>query len=160
MVNNLFKWLSTPSTSVSFSGFQKYQRRRKFCLCAVFHSATMIEDPGEPVQFEVSIGNYGNKLDSTCKPLASTTQYSCAVFDGERRATCSNLLARLRCKKTLKTSMNCLCFLGNHYYYLPWANTKPVVVVTSFWENISHRLDTVNIILYISHRLVKPHNPT
>uniref|UniRef100_H2UZL9 Myoferlin n=1 Tax=Takifugu rubripes TaxID=31033 RepID=H2UZL9_TAKRU len=102
---------------------QKYQRRRKFCLCAVFHSATMIEDPGEPIQFEVSIGNYGNKLDNTCKPLASTTQYSCAVFD------------------------------GNHYYYLPWADTKPVVVVTSFWEDISHRLDTVNIILYIAQHL-------
>ncbi|KAM8729757.1 myoferlin-like [Acanthopagrus schlegelii] len=102
---------------------QKYQRRRKYCLCAVFHSATMIQEPGEPIQFEVSIGNYGNKLDTTCKPLASTTQYSCAVFD------------------------------GNHYYYLPWADTKPVVVVISFWEDISHRLDTVNIILYISQRL-------
>ncbi|KAM4524313.1 myoferlin-like isoform 1-T1 [Odontesthes bonariensis] len=102
---------------------QKYQKRRKYCLCAVFHSAAMIQEPGEPIQFEVSIGNYGNKLDTTCKPLASTTQYSCAVFD------------------------------GNHYYYLPWANTKPVVVVTSFWEDISHRLDSVNIILYITHRL-------
>ncbi|KAI3365598.1 hypothetical protein L3Q82_010680 [Scortum barcoo] len=102
---------------------QKYQRRRKYSLCAIFHSASMIQEPGEPIQFEVSIGNYGNKLDSTCKPLASTTQYSCAVFD------------------------------GNQYYYLPWANTKPVVVVISFWEDISHRLDTVNIILYITHRL-------
>ncbi|XP_073345751.1 myoferlin isoform X3 [Pagrus major] len=102
---------------------QKYQRRRKYCLCAVFHSASMIQEPGEPIQFEVSIGNYGNKLDTTCKPLASTTQYSCAVFD------------------------------GNHYYYLPWSDTKPVVVVISFWEDISHRLDTVNIILYISHHL-------
>ncbi|KAG9267622.1 myoferlin-like [Astyanax mexicanus] len=102
---------------------QKYQRRRKYCLCAVFHSATMILEPGEPIQFEVSIGNYGNKLDSTCKPLASTTQYSCAVFD------------------------------GNHYYYLPWADTKPVVAIMSFWEDISHRLDAVNIILNIANRL-------
>ncbi|XP_051503504.1 myoferlin isoform X2 [Myxocyprinus asiaticus] len=102
---------------------QKYQRRRKYSLCAVFHSACMLQEPGEPIQFEVSIGNYGNKLDSTCKPLASTTQYSCAVFD------------------------------GNHYYYLPWADSKPVVILTSFWEDISHRLDAVNIILYIVDRL-------
>ncbi|KAM3862781.1 myoferlin [Diretmus argenteus] len=102
---------------------QKYQRRRKYSLCAVFHSATMLQEPGEPIQFEVSIGNYGNKLDSTCKPLASTTQYSSAVFD------------------------------GNHYYYLPWADTKPVVILTSFWEDISHRLDSVNIILFIAERL-------
>uniref|UniRef100_A0A8C2BB83 Myoferlin like n=1 Tax=Cyprinus carpio TaxID=7962 RepID=A0A8C2BB83_CYPCA len=102
---------------------QKYQRRRKYSLCAVFHSSCMLQEPGEPIQFEVSIGNYGNKLDSTCKPLASTTQYSCAVFD------------------------------GNHYYYLPWADSKPVVILTSFWEDISHRMDAVNIILYISDRL-------
>ncbi|XP_036430127.1 myoferlin isoform X1 [Colossoma macropomum] len=102
---------------------QKYQRKRKYSLCAVFHSACMLQEPGEPIQFEVSIGNYGNKMDSTCKPLASTTQYSCAVFD------------------------------GNNYYYLPWANTKPVVILTSFWEDISHRLDAVNIVLFIADRL-------
>lgn len=135
--------------------WQKYQRRRKFCLCAVFHSATMIEDPGEPIQFEVSIGNYGNKLDNTCKPLASTTQYSCAVFDGEWGPPLY---------VPFTPAWSILVFIsvispGNHYYYLPWADTKPVVVVTSFWEDISHRLDTVNIILCITHHLVIPHYP-
>uniref|UniRef100_A0A2D4HDK0 Uncharacterized protein n=2 Tax=Micrurus lemniscatus lemniscatus TaxID=129467 RepID=A0A2D4HDK0_MICLE len=77
----------------------------------------MLQDIGEAIQFEVSIGNYGNKFDNTCKPLASTTQYSRPIFD------------------------------GNYYYYLPWANTKPVVTLTSYWEDISHRLDPLNLIL-------------
>uniref|UniRef100_A0A8C0JRZ0 Myoferlin n=1 Tax=Canis lupus dingo TaxID=286419 RepID=A0A8C0JRZ0_CANLU len=103
---------------------EKYQRRRKYSLSAVFHSATMLQDVGEAIQFEVSIGNYGNKFDTTCKPLASTTQYSRAVFD------------------------------GNYYYYLPWAHTKPVVTLTSYWEDISHRLDAVNTLLTMAERLV------
>ncbi|XP_032101403.1 myoferlin isoform X4 [Sapajus apella] len=102
---------------------EKYQRRRKYSLSAVFHSATMLQDVGEAIQFEVSIGNYGNKFDTTCKPLASTTQYSRAVFD------------------------------GNFYYYLPWAHTKPVVTLTSYWEDISHRLDAVNTLLVMAERL-------
>ncbi|XP_026967871.1 myoferlin isoform X4 [Sagmatias obliquidens] len=102
---------------------EKYQRRRKYSLSAVFHSATMLQDVGEAIQFEVSIGNYGNKFDTTCKPLASSTQYSRAVFD------------------------------GNYYYYLPWAHTKPVVTLTSYWEDISHRLDAVNMLLVMAERL-------
>ncbi|XP_055986385.1 myoferlin isoform X1 [Sorex fumeus] len=102
---------------------EKYQRRRKYSLSAVFHSATMLQDVGEAIQFEVSIGNYGNKFDATCKPLASTTQYSRAIFD------------------------------GNFYYYLPWSHTKPVVTLTSYWEDISHRLDVVNILLGVAERL-------
>lgn len=96
---------------------QKYMRRRKYKLHASFYSANMISAIDAPVEFEVSIGNYGNTLDESIVPCSSTTQPTNAVFDG--------------------------C----HYYFLPWGDTKPCVVIDSHWEDISWRLATVNMLL-------------
>lgn len=69
-------------------------------------------------------GTYGNKLDDTVMPTASCTQPTNAVFDGCR------------------------------YNFLPWENKKPCIAVESFWEDISFRLDTVNMLLNISDMMV------
>ena len=47
-----------------------------------------------------------------------------------------------------------LCLPGCQYYYLPWGNVKPVVVLSSYWEDISYRTDAQNLLHHAADRLV------
>ncbi|KAM5227805.1 fer-1-like protein 5 [Ctenodactylus gundi] len=102
---------------------EKHQNRQKYGLCVIFLSCTMMPSFKDLIQFEVSIGHYGSRTDLNYKPLVSTTQYSPVIFD------------------------------GNIYHYVPWYNTKPVVAVTSSWENISFRTNCLNLLQFTRDRL-------
>ncbi|KAJ7336518.1 hypothetical protein OS493_011728 [Desmophyllum pertusum] len=59
---------------------QPYLSRSKYKLFACFYEASMVFDVDGPVEFEVSIGNYGNMMDESMAP--SNTPPSNAVYDG------------------------------------------------------------------------------
>nr|XP_039273403.1 myoferlin-like isoform X2 [Styela clava] len=96
---------------------KKYLRRRKYRLIVAFQEASMIEKADQPIEFEVSMGNYGNKFDNETQASSSTTEPTQAIFE------------------------------GTYYYYLPWASKKPVVCVTSHWEDIGFRYHSLNVLL-------------
>uniref|UniRef100_A0A2K6JUX0 Fer-1 like family member 5 n=1 Tax=Rhinopithecus bieti TaxID=61621 RepID=A0A2K6JUX0_RHIBE len=102
---------------------EKHQNRQKYGLCVIFLSCTMMPNFEDLVHFEVSIGHYGNKMDLNYKPLVSSTQYSPVIHD------------------------------GNIYHYVPWYNTKPVVAVTSNWEDVSFRMNCLNLLHFTRDRL-------
>ncbi|XP_041511848.1 fer-1-like protein 5 [Microtus oregoni] len=95
---------------------ERQQYRQKYGLCVIFLSCTMMPKFKDLIQFEVSMGHYGNKMDPTYKPLVSTTQHSPVIYD------------------------------GTIYHYVPWYNTKPVVAVTSNWEDVSFRMNCLNLL--------------
>eukprot|EP00069_Balaena_mysticetus_P010426 bmy_06891T0 len=41
----------------------------------------------------------------------------------------------------------------NIYHYVPWYNTKPVVAVTSYWEDVSFRMNCLNLLQFTRDRL-------
>lgn len=47
-----------------------------------------------------------------------------------------------------------MCVSGNIYHYVPWYNSKPVVAVTSFWEDSSFRMNCLNLLYFTRDRLV------
>ena len=44
----------------------------------------MIEKADEPIEFEVSMGNYGNKFDNETQASSSTTEPTQAIFGGNK----------------------------------------------------------------------------
>lgn len=102
---------------------EKFMARKKFKLNAVFYDAAMLYIDDSPVEFELSIGNYGNIFDEKSQPAISTTHTTNPVFDG--------------------------CF----YHFLPWEDKKPCVSLDTQWEDITHRLESLNFMLYMQHHL-------
>lgn len=124
---------------------------RRFGLCGVFYSATMVPPGPELLRFELSLGHYGDTSDVTCKPTASVTPYCCPLFDGEWGVGMGTQWVTPR--GVPRDALG----PGNRYHYLPWYGDKPVAAVTSSWEDAGDRWDTLNLLRNVCRRLVSTH---
>nr|XP_045583890.1 myoferlin-like isoform X6 [Procambarus clarkii] len=112
----------SPATALDndeFNRVMRYRGTRKFVLKCQLSGAWHFEAAGKPLEVEVSIGNFGNKLENSMMPSPSSTHPSNPVFDG--------------CK----------------YYFLPWSGAEPFVTVHCEYEDVTHRLHCVNHITAI-----------
>ncbi|XP_066944947.1 myoferlin-like isoform X4 [Macrobrachium rosenbergii] len=117
-----------PATAIdndAFNSVRRFRSTRRFVLICQLTGTWLLENTGRPLEIEVSVGNFGNKLENTILPSPSSTHPANAVFDG--------------CK----------------YYFLPWDEASPFVMVNCEYEDVTHRLHAVNHITSIIDRLKK-----
>lgn len=74
--------------------------------------------------YGTTLGNYGNKLETTIVKQPSTTKPEIPTYD------------------------------GNSQYFLNWGRNKPCLMVDSIWEDCEYRIETLNYLLSIVDYLV------
>ncbi|KAL3317884.1 hypothetical protein Ciccas_003461 [Cichlidogyrus casuarinus] len=115
---------SKPISNDDQARVKKFMRKRHYVLHGIVMSANMLASTDAPIQFEISIGNYGNILEDRVAPAASTTPPTNAVFDGK------------------------------YYHFLPYAKEKPTILVDAQLEDISVRLFALNQLIKLQDNFV------
>ncbi|PKK17997.1 otoferlin, partial [Columba livia] len=145
-----------PATSVADNCTGKME---EFFLFGAFLEATMIDRKigDKPINFEVTIGNYGNQLDGMSKPvlrrkkdggdgdeeeseLLQNSSEDEGDEDGELVSVSSSQPV-----KPLVTDRN--------YFHLPYFEKKPCIYIKSWWQDQRRRLYNANIMDKIADKL-------
>uniref|UniRef100_A0A674HJC4 Otoferlin n=1 Tax=Taeniopygia guttata TaxID=59729 RepID=A0A674HJC4_TAEGU len=134
-------------------------KMEEFFLFGAFLEATMIDRKigDKPINFEVTIGNYGNQVDGSSKPLLrrkkeggdgdeeesellQNTSEDEGGEDGEMVSVSSS-----QPMKPLVTDRN--------YFHLPYLEKKPCIYIRSWWQDQRRRLYNANIMDKIADKL-------
>uniref|UniRef100_A0A672RLR5 Otoferlin n=1 Tax=Sinocyclocheilus grahami TaxID=75366 RepID=A0A672RLR5_SINGR len=135
----------------------------EFFLFGCFLEATMIDRKigDKPINFEVTIGNYGNELDTPTKPKTKKRKGGDdeeselihgssdeEVDDGGDMTSVSSTPPM----KPVITDRN--------YFHLPYFERKPCIFIKSWWQDQRRRLYNANIMDRIADKLVMNHKDT
>ncbi|XP_029452108.1 otoferlin isoform X2 [Rhinatrema bivittatum] len=144
----------TPSVADNCTG-----KMEEFFLFAAFLEATMVDRKtgDKPVNFEVTIGNYGNQIDGISKPNMRRKKEG---GDGEEEE--SELLQNSSdddadedgemVSVSMTPSMKPF-ITDRNYFHLPYFEKKPCIYIKSWWQDQRRRLYNANIMDKIADKL-------
>ncbi|NWZ89428.1 FR1L4 protein, partial [Nesospiza acunhae] len=139
-------------------------RKEEFLLFAAFFEATMMDSSlsSKPVNFEVSIGNYGKSEEVVTKGWQKVEKGEVkeerqplldAGSDGELDAEILTPALAAMNKSVTKSQRPEPMEYDKSYSCLPMTHEKPCVYVWSYWEDHTWRLCISNRIVKLAERL-------
>ncbi|XP_050804655.1 otoferlin isoform X8 [Gopherus flavomarginatus] len=134
-------------------------KMEEFFLFGAFLEATMIDRKigDKPINFEVTIGNYGNQIDGMAKPSLKKKKEG---GDGEQEdsellqhsseddADDDGELVFVSSTQPMKPLIT-----DRNYFHLPYFEKKPCIYIKSWWQDQRRRLYNANIMDKIADKL-------
>ncbi|TRY81428.1 hypothetical protein DNTS_008147 [Danionella cerebrum] len=152
----------TSSTEVQVEGIPNISdnatgKIEEFFLFGSFLEATMIDRKigDKPINFEVTIGNYGSELDTPTKPKSgkktgdSNDEESQLIHgSSDEDVDDSGDLSSVSTTPPMKPVIT-----DRNYFHLPYFERKPCIYIKSWWQDQRRRLYNANIIDKIADKL-------
>ncbi|XP_015464224.3 otoferlin isoform X1 [Astyanax mexicanus] len=148
-----------PVSNISESATGKLE---EFFLFGSFLEATMVDRRigDKPINFEVTIGNYGNQLDGVSKPVSGKKKKR--EGGGESDEEESELIQNSSDEETeddgdlvsvSSTPPMKPVITDRNYFHLPYFEKKPCIYIKSWWQDQRRRLYNSNIMDKIADKL-------
>uniref|UniRef100_A0A8C8AWX8 Otoferlin n=1 Tax=Otus sunia TaxID=257818 RepID=A0A8C8AWX8_9STRI len=134
-------------------------KMEEFFLFGAFLEATMIDRKigDKPINFEVTIGNYGNQIDGMTKPIMQKKKEG-GNGDEEESELLRNSsedegdedgeLVSVSSSQPVKPLVT-----DRNYFHLPYFEKKPCIYIKSWWQDQRRRLYNANIMDKIADKL-------
>ncbi|KAM6462922.1 otoferlin isoform 2-T2 [Liasis olivaceus] len=134
-------------------------KMEEFFLFGSFLEATMIDrkNGDKPINFEVTIGNYGNEIDGMSKPTIKTKkdggdgneeESELLQNDSDEEANIDGEFFSVSTSPPMKPLIT-----DRNYFHLPYFDKKPCIYIKSWWQDQRRRLYNSNIIDKIADKL-------
>nr|XP_028577611.1 otoferlin [Podarcis muralis] len=132
----------------------------EFFLFGSFLEATMIDrkNGDKPINFEVTIGNYGNEIDGMSRPMIKKKKDSggdgneeesqLLENESDEESTDDGEFVSISSSPPLRPLIT-----DRNYFHLPYFEKKPCIYIKSWWQDQRRRLYNSNIMDKIADKL-------